>query len=678
MLYQNCGKDNQDIINRNPKHKNADIKAVRALAQAAVNVELFTIPLYMTSMYSIQGMHQITGKNSLYQGRLWPGAAPVAMPQNASEQCFNIVFSVFIQEMLHLQIASNLVTALGKRTAEEEKVATEAKEKGQKEPPAISPNFNSPFLQNKQYGWICYGADKTVIPHIIDLQHTRSYKDVKVNLSELNENAIQLFLAIEEPIDIAKKELYCDEAHQDSYFPNVPFSHWTESSTEKNLPMFGSIGWMYECLASYLNIQYADGTQLFDLVFKPDSLQRDIFNSDRDGTKKIHPEYPQLDLYVTCKDSEGAKQQIFTMMSAITDQGEGSTLKIHSAGAGNAGHGSVDKNYQPDFTALKANNPAYNDKGCPVTSPDAHARYFGGVVDHYDRFQQVKGFLNSGDVKTWVDWHQSGYAWTPHLLRTEDYLSNPDLPSLEDVANALNDLKCKNHRKNFNTLSQVATGAIAGITTVLNKYWNGEEKSFPYPAMAGSGDRIGIFWAIFGSTPDLSLGIKEKHLQKDTLYHACQGLSFDKYRDDSCASQEIFHTCKGSNTCKGEGGCGFLHSNVGGGNCSSPNQKAEPPSSLYTAPADNRCIGFGGCAVPISASQLFPKDGKMVLYRLTGEEPEQIKNDKEEAITIDFKEGQPVYDVAWKAYSEVLKHQGEEVPEKPKPSSLRLAFPPST
>jgi len=47
-----------------------DIAAVRAIAQAAVEVELFTIPLYMSTMYSIQGTHQINSKwLSYYKGR---------------------------------------------------------------------------------------------------------------------------------------------------------------------------------------------------------------------------------------------------------------------------------------------------------------------------------------------------------------------------------------------------------------------------------------------------------------------------------------------------------------------------------------------------------------------------------------------------------------------------------
>src|ERR1700742_1865908 len=96
----------------------ADMAAAKAIVQAAVNVELFTIPLYMTSLYSIQGMHQINSQgSSMYQGKLWPGLAPKFRPNSGSkaaenEKAFNTIFSVFIEEMLHLQLASNIATAL--------------------------------------------------------------------------------------------------------------------------------------------------------------------------------------------------------------------------------------------------------------------------------------------------------------------------------------------------------------------------------------------------------------------------------------------------------------------------------------------------------------------------------------------------------------------------------------
>ena len=49
---------------RNPAKMATDRAALRAIAQAAVEVELFTIPLYLTTLYSIQGMHQITSKGN--------------------------------------------------------------------------------------------------------------------------------------------------------------------------------------------------------------------------------------------------------------------------------------------------------------------------------------------------------------------------------------------------------------------------------------------------------------------------------------------------------------------------------------------------------------------------------------------------------------------------------------
>src|ERR1044072_8033376 len=106
-----------ELKNRAATHINTDKAALQAIAQAAIDVELFTLPLYMVSMYSIQGMHQITSKaNDFKRGRPWPGAAPSparAPASSSNAEAFNHFFSVFIDEMLHLQLASNSAKALG-------------------------------------------------------------------------------------------------------------------------------------------------------------------------------------------------------------------------------------------------------------------------------------------------------------------------------------------------------------------------------------------------------------------------------------------------------------------------------------------------------------------------------------------------------------------------------------
>jgi hypothetical protein len=68
----------QKIKVRDSKYKAADLSCLRAIAQAAINVELFTIPLYMSGLYSIQGTHQIADSSKLYPGRYWPGLGPTA------------------------------------------------------------------------------------------------------------------------------------------------------------------------------------------------------------------------------------------------------------------------------------------------------------------------------------------------------------------------------------------------------------------------------------------------------------------------------------------------------------------------------------------------------------------------------------------------------------------------
>ncbi|MCX4028581.1 hypothetical protein H0A36_14135 [Endozoicomonas sp. SM1973] len=742
---------------RDPKYVNTDISAVKALVQAAVNVELFTIPLYMTTLYSIKGMHEINSNNELYLGYRWPGSAPVAKPITENEKAFNTIYSVFIDEMLHLQLAANIASSVG-----------------------VAPTFTSKELQNENAGWICYGDDKTTIPHILDLRDTKHYSHVKVRLGAVDENQLDLFLAIEEPSDVAEEELGTDkhfkncqikyELCRDKYFPSVPFKGWQEDYNESNLPLFGSIGYMYKCLTQYLEIRYSDNTTLWEALYQPVSMQRDQFNAVDSG----HPyeEYPKFDATVKnkTKDSakhtaEVAKKKVFTMINAITDQGEGSTVapsldfltttakniverlirKAQTNGhlkekleeilafinnEPNAKHPkaegedtnlldikniralvfshlekeqnksdrdlmlalktipledhllkiqhlrSVKVRYRPDKLALEKDYPNYSAKGQLEYNHSniAAARADNGMNDHYERFIEVKSKL--GQIVTWEKWHTDPeHHWTADDLKTEYYGCNKYqevLPDPNDIACALNNLKLEGRESNYQLFSQTAAGSIYGITSVLNQYWQNPNTEFPSPSMFGSGDRVSICWAIFGKAPDLSLGIEK--VKSGQMYHACQGLSYTGEETQSCASKAVYHSCKGSNQCKGQGGCGFVHSVSGGGNCSnSGNTSAD--SGLYTAPGNNFCGGFGGCAVPMSAAQLYPCSGEMQVYKFTGSDCTSDPVDGH----IEFKEGDSVYQIAWKAYCKSLEASGKSSPSSPPAvSDLRLAFPPST
>lgn len=671
---------------RDPSKRETDKAALRAIAQAAIDVELFTLPLYMVSMYSIQGMHQITSKgNDFYRGRLWPGASPSREPDgNANAQAFNHFFSVFIDEMLHLQLASNIAKALG-----------------------VMPSFNSPALVDDNYGWKCYGPDKTLLPHILDFNDTvGDYQKVRVKLDALTVEQNQLFLAIEQNEEDAKKVI--DPDKEKKYFPTVPFEDWTP---DKPLPLFGTIGAMYKCLWQYIEIEYTDGVGLFEYVFNRGTLERDLFNS----TSSYHkPEYPGMPTIasgeITVPD---ALENILNMINAITDQGEGQGVadeirRARGRARVGLGYAPVQGQFRPDAEALDFDYPNYTDTGQPNNpSGQKVARTENGGLDHHDRFQKIDELLRAGGVVTWDQWHASGKTWTADMLKTneEDYKANTHkLPPAEDIAAALNNLKAG--ADNYKIFSQAAAGSIAGITRILGGFWTNETTSFPLPSMYGSGDRVSICWAVFGRHPDLAGGIAPKNAGQ--LYHACQGLDLNK-GGNACAQVEVFHSCRGSNSCKAEGGCGFVQVQGQSHQCGlnvmlSHEQPTRPlpvrsqssglpqagssTKPLYSAPSDNMCGSFGGCAVPISASQLYPPPAPgeevafMELFDFVGQtaEPVLIKNKMGQKELQRYEVGDRVFDIAWDAYIKVLKHRNPDAPQPDKPtdSDLRLAFPPST
>jgi hypothetical protein len=103
------------------------------------------------------------------------------------------------------------------------------------------------------------------------------------------------------------------------------------------------------------------------------------------------------------------------------------------------------------------------------------------------------------------------------------------------------------------------------------------------------------------------------------------------------------------------------------------------PMPVFSAPGDNRCASFGGCAVPISASQVFPKSGSMQLYQFVWDlQQKKWTSTPVGGGTFPFETGQNVHDVAWKAYFTVMDPDNKNPPDPPKATPLRLAFPPST
>ena len=127
--------------------------------QHAVDVEFWTIPLYLTALYSIKGLKELK---------------PSAYPDAAK-----LVQSVAIQEMLHLELICNICNALG-----------------------YAPRFHPP-----QY------REAHSIPFIHPHQHAlpAHLHGYKCELGALDESRLKLFCAIELPH--APSEIRWEEEH---------------------------------------------------------------------------------------------------------------------------------------------------------------------------------------------------------------------------------------------------------------------------------------------------------------------------------------------------------------------------------------------------------------------------------------------------------------------------------
>jgi hypothetical protein len=127
--------------------------------QHALDLELWTIPLYLTALYSIKGLKNLKSHD-------YPDAA-------------KLVFAVVIQEMLHLELVCNICNAMG----------------------------HSPRLKLPVYD------ELKGIPFIHPPKHylPECLNGYCIKLGALNENTLKLFCAIELPHP--KREIAWDNEH---------------------------------------------------------------------------------------------------------------------------------------------------------------------------------------------------------------------------------------------------------------------------------------------------------------------------------------------------------------------------------------------------------------------------------------------------------------------------------
>ena len=537
----------EDDKGRSLSNVATDQAALRAIAQAAVDVELFTIPLYMTALYSIRGTYADPDDGP----NLWPGRRPrPASMDEPNQLAYNAIFSVYVQEMFHLQLASNIASAVGQ-----------------------SPLFQPPVYEG------------TTIPCIGDLAKIPGYEDVQVRLGPLDINQVKLFIAIETP-----------DWEAPGPKPAVPFMGWTRSDA---LPEFATIGHMYECMAEYMDLEYTDGQTLWQKTYDPESVQVDMFNFYAEGhTLKVYPEIPvrfpgpKVPWSTTRKMAD-------TMMKAIIEQGEGRTNEDPT----------VDVDYVPSENGLISDRGTSDAAVRVFWDGFGHWERFqfvGQILDRVETWPQW--WAKRGGIGAW-SWQDvvavpelAGHAPTPP--QTGGTVTCDDTVSFAQArARALND------PYTATKLNEALNQSYNSLLAAIEKSWTDERwrtewseerterergktdpndptaptRLFPYAAMQALYTRVATIWAC-NAVPEFKQ-VTTGELPYPGEPHACQGLSPENPGQNICANA-VIHACGGANSCKHQGGCGY-------------------PSEPDSFPDVNSCAGQGGCGAPIPVAQVF-------------------------------------------------------------------------
>lgn len=561
--------------NRNLSCRNDDADVLRSLITTATGVELYTIPLYMASLYSIRGFATPDP-----DGVVWPGLGITAPSQSNSpnERAYNAIFTVYIQEMFHLQLAGNIAAAVGC-------------------PPNLSEIYSGLYHTDNAYGGStsipCVGEISEIPndhdPYREELRATGAAA-VTSKFGPMDRNQALLFLAIETPNVDAKEG------------PTFPLDK------EKLAAGFKSIGHLYAMIKTYAGLKYTDGSTLWNFVYDRNAYQIDQFTVNGD---EIYGDHGKL--HVTFKNPDGpgnvdaatAFDWLDAMIAAIIEQGEG---------ADEGESATVPVEYQPDKAVLAKNGRT-----------DAEVRATWDEFSHFKRFEDVYAEVKSGDITTWplrADWTPDD-KWTWEKFWTKKTPPSPELKTaLEARAAAYNSDDV------IGQLNGLLNAAFSSLLDAISNNWKCGI-AFSIPAMSALASRVKALWAAGGQPeflPVVAPTIADPHACQGL--NTCAGQSQPRTTDkttaagDSACAMAVGHVCVGQNSCASQGGCGYPKSEtLKSGQGTTKDNTLTGTSTDFTPPnfipSQNSGIGDGGCGAPIPVAQVFNNnykfnDGKTV------------------------------------------------------------------
>ena len=350
--------------------------------------------------------------------------------------------------------------------------------------------------------------------------------------------------------------------------------------------------------------------------------------------------------------------------NAITDQGEGSLVAAVVGGPfRSAASGGVLPEYQP--------------------SPGSRFYAYDGIT-HYERFVEVQSILKS---QGWEQIIGGAVFYEPNGKPSPDLPSwAPDYKTLQASLNTIWSFLVDTMQAGFqdgsllpnnpNLLLPGFSEAMLSFKYIIPLIWQqGYCPSFMYSpnvttdAVQQAMDKADPLCLFHWDAATREVRINFPH-------NSCQGLNQcagqgwggigTQKGDGACATADL-HTCGANNSCKFEGGCGFLVSKSGEScgapaasspqspGCNDGNQLL-PPSEEWI-PGENSCGSQGGCQTPIAPDQVFNRNAAPTIEAQT--DPAWTADAKKQVESLI---GTKVWDRARKLFAE---HEGLGTPPAP-------------
>lgn len=495
------------MSNNLPPPKGWTAERVREHLQNAIYLEMWTVPLYLTAAYSLDvPVNPATNR---------PEFAPVPMKggnpdfdkfkqKDYNQFAFNNILSVAIQEMLHVELASNLLNAV--RSPENSTPVTFTGSGSNPQPPNSAPQYDAvpPCLKDG------------VLP-----------SGVTLRLGKFDENQALLFQWVETDQPLP---------------PHYDVEEWHASYT--------SIGHFYTSLMYGMVACWAD---LYPAAGRAqDPYQRDDWES---AAKKVRGGQ-MLRMLFSQPPPAAAAQGSAASGAAPLDSTSYKNFSIPVYGS-------------PDEAQIRALAAA--------TAIKVQGEGAGGT-------QEIPVvFRPTGDASDAIEIALDKVSHWERFHALVDLASEGKFTYVQPVENPA-------HDHFLNALNQSYSSFLMSLNWAFSNQGN-----MSIAAMAGLGNRVLQAWQNNVTAAEMFQWVDGSTFIDPTGakgFHACQGL--DAAGTSDCATG-FYHTCAGSNMCKGQGGCGALISN-----------SEQPP--ITWQPGTNECQGKGHCGIPIPAGQCFVDD----------------------------------------------------------------------